>query len=82
MTQTVCKLIHICFHIHTNILFFQIVRKVTAPCIPIATEMQEDYRRDIRDFGHLVSTMLKAYTVAKKQHLRLRSSCLQDVKSL
>ncbi|XP_071080748.1 G-protein coupled receptor GRL101-like [Haliotis cracherodii] len=59
-----------------------IVRKVTAPCIPIATEMQEDYRRDIPDFGHLVSTMLKAYTVAKKQHLRLRSSCLQDVESL
>ncbi|XP_046359118.2 uncharacterized protein LOC124137050 [Haliotis rufescens] len=59
-----------------------IVRKVTAPCIPIATEMQEDYRRDIRDFGHLVSTMLKAYTVAKKQHLRLRASCLQDVKTL
>ncbi|XP_046359041.2 G-protein coupled receptor GRL101-like [Haliotis rufescens] len=59
-----------------------IVRKVTAPCVPIATEMEEDYRKDIRDFGHLVSKMLKAYTVAKKQHLRLRSSCVHDVESL
>lgn len=65
-----------------HIIIVQIVRKVTAPCVPIATEIEEDYRKDIQDFGHLVSKMLKAYTVAKKQHLRLRSSCVHDVENL
>ncbi|XP_046578665.1 G-protein coupled receptor GRL101-like [Haliotis rubra] len=46
-----------------------IIKRVTAACVPMATEIEEDFSKDIRDFGLLVSKMLKAYTVAKKQHL-------------
>ncbi|XP_071078844.1 G-protein coupled receptor GRL101-like [Haliotis cracherodii] len=46
-----------------------IIKRVTAACVPMATEIEDEYSKDIWDFGHLVSKMLKAYTVAKKQRL-------------